>query len=145
MKLRSLLGFYMMGMLMIGSLSCKKAAEEQAEDIMKKLMTEGSWIVTDFTENSVDITSSFNGWVCKFNDDNTMIATQGTGTSAVVKSGTWQSNLSAQNIVAQFPPTVTDPLAKLNGTWTIASSLPTKGNFTQTKGGIPYTMELTKY
>jgi hypothetical protein len=76
MKLKSLFGVCMLGLVLIGSLSCKKAVEEQYNDIIKKLMTDGSWVVTNFTENTTTITSSFNGWVFKFNDNNTVTATQ---------------------------------------------------------------------
>jgi hypothetical protein len=115
--------------------------EQQYQDLLKKLMTDGSWVITKFTENGVDITTSFNAWVCKFHDNNTMTATQGT----TVKSGTWQSDLSAQTIGAQFDAGVGDPLQKINGTWNITSTSATVGKFAQTKGGISYTMELTKY
>lgn len=141
MKLRSLLSVCMISLVLIGSLSCKKAVEEQYNDIIKKLMTDGSWVITKFTENGTYITSSFNGWVYKFNDNNTITATQG----ATIQSGTWQSDVSTQTITAQFANAVGDPLVKLNGTWKIANSTPTVGNFTQTKNSIPYTMELTKY
>ena len=145
MRLTSFLAACMMAVLLTGSLSCKKAVEEQYDDIIKKLMTDGSWIITKFTENSADITPSFNAWVCKFYDNNTMSATQGSGPSAVVQSGTWQSNISAQSISAQFANSVGEPLSKINGTWTITSTTPTVGKFSQTKAGIVYTMELTKY
>jgi hypothetical protein len=141
MKLRSLLGICMLGLVLTGSVSCKKAVEEQYNDIIKKLMTDGTWFVTGFTENGTTITSSFNGWVFKFNDNNTVTATK----VASVQSGTWQSNVTSQTIAAQFAATVGDPLVKLNGTWNITTSTATVGNFTQTKSGVPYTMELTKY
>lgn len=131
----------MVGIMIIGSLSCKKAVEEQYNDIITKLMTDGSWTITKFTENGTDITPSFNAWICKFYDNNTMSATQG----AVVHSGTWQSNVTAYTITAQFAGTVGEPLSKINGTWNITTSTATVGNFTQTKAGVPYTMELTKY
>ena len=135
----------MAGFLFVSSLSCKKAIEEQYDDILKKLMSDGSWVITKFTENSGDITPSFSGWVCKFHDNNTMTATQGSGAGAVVQSGDWQSNITAQTITAQFAATVGFPLSKINGTWNITSTSATVGKFAQTKGGIPYTMELTKY
>ncbi len=121
--------------------SCKKAVEEQYEDIVKKLMTDGSWIVTKFTENGIDITSSFNAWVCKFYDNNTMTATQ----STTIHSGVWQSNINSQSFTAQFSASVGDPLQKINGTWSVKTTSATKGGFEQTKNGVPYTMELTKY
>lgn len=145
MKSRSLINVCIAAFLLFGSVSCKKAVEEQYDDILKKLMSDGSWVITKFTENSTDITSSFGGWVCKFHDNNTMTATQGTGASAVVQSGEWQSNITAQTITAQFAPSVGFPLSKINGTWNITSTSATVGKFAQTKGGIPYTMELTKY
>lgn len=130
-----------MGFFLIAAPSCKKAVEQQYDDILKKLMTDGSWVITKFTEGGVDITASFNAWICKFHDDNTMTATQG----ATVQSGTWQSNITAQTITAAFYSSVGDPLKKINGVWAITSSSATVGKFAQTKSGVAYTMELTKY
>lgn len=145
MKFRSLFALTLLGVFLLSSLSCKKAVEKQYDDILKKLMADGSWIITKFTENSNDITPSFNGWVCKFNDNNTMTATQGAGATATVHSGTWQSNITAQTITAQFTSSVGEPLSKINGTWNITNTTATVGSFSQTKGGVAYTMELTKY
>jgi hypothetical protein len=139
MKTRKILFFSLIAFFLMGA-SCKKAVEQQYDDILKKLMTDGTWIITKFTENGTDITPSFNAWICKFNDDNTVTATQG----VTVKTGTWQSNITAQTIFAQFPSSVGDPVQKLNGTWSITSTSATVGKFAQTKGAIPYTMELTK-
>ena len=141
MRISRFLVLCLLALVTTGTPSCKKAIEQQYEDIVKKLMTDGSWTVTRFTENGVDITPSFNAWICKFYDNNTMTATQG----STVQSGTWQSNFSAQTITAQFAGTVGDPLQKINGTWNITSTSATKGGFSQTKSGVPYTMELTKY
>ncbi len=145
MKARHFIVVCLMGMILLPSISCKKAIEEQYDDILKKLMTDGSWTITSFTEGGADITASFGGWICKFHDNNTMTATQGTAPGAIVHTGAWQSNITAQNITAQFPASVGEPLSKINGTWGITSSSPTVGRFAQTKGSISYTMELTKY
>jgi len=140
MKFRSLFVACMISLTLIGSVSCKKEAEQQVTDVITKLMTDGTWRVTNFTENSTAITSSFNGWVFKFNDNYTVTATMG----STVYTGSWQSNMSTQTISAQFASTVGNPIIKLNGTWNIGNSSLTVGSFTQTKSGIPYTMELTK-
>jgi hypothetical protein len=141
MKTRRFLVLCLLAIAVTASTSCKKAVEQQYEDIVKKLMVDGSWVVTKFTEGGTDITPSFNAWVCKFYDNNTMTATQG----ATVQGGIWQSNLSSQSFTAQFSNSVGDPLQKINGTWSIVSTSATKGGFAQTRNGVAYTMELTKY
>jgi len=129
----------MVTILMIGN-SCKKAVEQQVEDVIKKTITDGTWYVSKFVEGGTDITSSYNGWVCKFNDDNTLVATK----TSTIQTGTWQSNFASQTFSAQFSSAVGDPLQKLNGTWTVVSSTATKGGFSQTKNSVSYIMELTK-
>ncbi len=145
MKRKQTLVLFLLAFAFATSLSCKKDVEEQYDDILKKLMVDGSWVITKFTEDGNNITASFNGYICKFHDNNTLTATYGTGTSSTVLSGTWQSNITAQTISAQFAGTVGDPFAKINGTWNITSSSATVGKFAQTKNGMAYTMELTKY
>lgn len=141
MKTRRFLMLCLLAFSITGAPSCKKAVEQQYEDIVKKLMTDGSWTITKFTENGNDITSSFNAWICKFYDNNTLTATQG----STIQGGVWQSNVSSQSFSAQFSANVGDPLQKINGTWSIVSTSATKGGFAQTKNGVAYTMELTKY
>jgi hypothetical protein len=126
---------------LLSSMSCKKAIEEQYDDVLAKLMADGSWVITKFTEGGTDITASFGGWVCKFYDNKTMTATQG----AYVQNGVWQSDITAYTISAQFNSSVAAPLDKINGTWNITSTTATVGKFSQTKAGVAYTMELTKY
>lgn len=145
MKIRQLL---LMGLLVFSfatSLSCKKEVEAQYDDILKKLIVDGSWVITKFTEDSTDLTPSFNGYIYKFHDNNTMTATYGTGSTASVLSGIWSTNITAQTISAQLAGPVGDTFAKLNGTWKITSSSATVGKFSQTKNGKNYLMELTKY
>jgi hypothetical protein len=141
MKTRRILILTLMSLFMFTSMSCKKAIEEQYDDVLKKLITDGSWVITKFTEGGTDITGSFGGWICKFYDNNTLTATQATN----VQGGVWQSNTASQTITAQFYASVTAPLDKINGTWTITSTSATVGKFSQTKAGVAYTMELTKY
>lgn len=145
MKPRYLIILLVAGTLLTGAVSCRKTVEQQYEDILKKMMVDGSWTITGFSEDSVDITPSFSGWICKFHDDNTMSATSSSALGSSTQTGTWQSNLAAQSITAQFNSSVTDPLKKINGTWTIISSALNKGKFSQTRDGKNYIMELTKY
>lgn len=140
MSSRRFISVLIVGIFLVVSPSCKKAIEQKYQDIVTQMMVDGTWTVTKFTEGSADVTSSFNGWVFKFNDNNTVNCTLGT----TVQTGNWSSSVSTQTISAQFPSSVGDPLQKLNGTWAIANSTTTVGRFTQTKNGIYYTMELTK-
>ncbi len=118
---------------------CKKTLQEKYEDILVKMMTNGSWKITSFKEGGTDITSAFNGWAYTFLDNGTMAAVNGVNS----QSGTWSSDIQAKKFTAQFSNPV-DPIQKLNGTWYITSATQTIGKFTQTKNGTTYEMELVK-
>ncbi len=121
--------------------SCSKAkVEQKVEDLAIKLMTDGTWIVTKFLEGPNDITTDFAGWECQFYSNLKAEARKGTQKVA----GTWNSSTSAQTITGQFPAGSPVPLEKINGTWKIIKANYTVGEFSQTKSGMDYRMELTK-
>lgn len=120
--------------------SCsKEELQQKVEDIALKVMTDGTWIVTKFMEGPNDITTNFSGWECQFYPDLTCEVRKGTQKVA----GTWSPNTPAQTISAMVPVGST-PIDKVNGTWKIVKSNYTFGEFTQTKTGLDYRMELTK-
>lgn len=121
--------------------SCSKAKiEQKVEDLAIKIMTDGTWIVTNFTEGQNDITGDFAGWECQYYSNLTCEARKGTQKVA----GTWNANTAAQTIMGQFPANSPAPLEKLNGTWKIVKANYTLAQFTQTRSGVDYKMELTK-
>jgi hypothetical protein len=141
MRIRSVLPIVFILSVIGMQSSCKKAIQEKYEDAIIKMMTSGAWKVTLFKEGSNDITASFIGYYATFNENKTVVATNG----SVSASGTWNGDFNTQIFTANFP-TAGDPIQKLNGSWTILpSSTETLGKFTQTKGGVAYQMELTKY
>lgn len=121
--------------------SCSKAKiEEKVEDLAIKIMTDGTWIVTKFTEGQSDITSDFAGWECQYFSNLTSEARKSTQKVA----GTWNASTATQTITGQFPAGSPVPLEKTNGTWKIVKANYTFAEFSQTKSGIDYKMELTK-
>jgi hypothetical protein len=99
--------------------SCKKYIQQQQQNALESIITNGTWIVTRYLENGTDITSSFSGYVFKFNSNGTVT---GTNTGTVV-DGTWSGDVSTKTIVSQFP-SAGAPIDKLNAEWKITDSYP---------------------
>ena len=99
------------------ALSCKKLVEDQKRQAVMSFITNGQWKVEGYLVDTVSITSSFEGYKFKFNEDGTVTGTNGTLTS----SGTWVGEVSDYSITSQFPG-AGDPLQKLNGHWIIKDS-----------------------
>lgn len=103
--------------LVISSVSCKKAVEKKVRDMLVDAVTNGFWIVEQYVEGQVDITTTFAGYDFKFNENGTVIGIyNGTNTN-----GTWSGNATDYTITAEFP-TASDPLKKLNGIWKLLDS-----------------------
>ena len=117
----------------------KEQVQQKVEDMALSIMTEGDWIITQFSEGPTGITSSFKGWQCHFNRDKTCVAVNGTNRVA----GTWDVSTPNQTITGLFPAG-SNPLDKINGTWKIVRTNSSFGEFIQIKNGIEYKMELTK-
>ncbi len=98
--------------------SCKKFIQQQEENAVLKIMTTGVWYVSGYTQNDSDITTSFSGYLFKFDANGKVTATLNAASSTI---GTWSANISAQSISSDFPA-APDPLRELNETWKITDS-----------------------
>ncbi|HEX6430960.1 MAG TPA: hypothetical protein VF008_24895 [Niastella sp.] len=99
------------------SMSCKKAIEKKAHDMILDAMTNGEWIVEQYLEGDKNISNQFLDYSFRFYEDGTV-----TGTiSSTTTSGTWAGNVSDYTIASDFPG-ATDPLKKLNGVWKMKDS-----------------------
>jgi hypothetical protein len=91
--------------------------EQQEQNVALGIITNGVWYVENYTQDSVDITTSFSGYVFKFNQNGTVIGTK----DSVSTSGTWTANINNRTITSNFPNAVS-PLNKLNSVWKITDS-----------------------
>jgi predicted peptidase len=99
------------------TLSCKKAIEKKAENMIMDAITNGEWIVEQYIENGNNISSQFLNYSFKFNSNGTV-----TGTiNSTSTNGTWVANATDYTITAEFP-SAGDPLKKINGLWKIKDS-----------------------
>jgi len=97
--------------------SCKKYVQQQEQNALVNLITNGKWIVTRYIEDTTNITSSFSGYVFQFYSNWTVTGTNG----GTVVNGTWSGDFTTKTITSNFP-TAGDPVAKLNAVWTITDS-----------------------
>jgi hypothetical protein len=123
----------------LSTISCKRKIEEKVEDLIVTVMTDGEWEVSKYMEGSLDKTSTFLGWTCKFNSNRTCQARKGT----TVVNGMWDGSTSNYTITGNFP-VGSDPLDQMNGTWRVKKSNFTTGEFEQIKAGVLHQMVLTK-
>ena len=126
--------------LILVGLSCKKAKEAIYEDMVIKAMTDGQWVITNFTLNGTNITSDFSGYKFQYYSNKTVDAIKN---GAVEKNGTWDGNASTMTTSANFPGAV-NPLLMINGNWSIVNSSWTYVIATQTVGNEVKNMRLDK-
>ena len=110
------LGFIVLAISVLAS--CNKIVEKKAQDAIMKVMTNGQWVVTNFTSNGTDITTDFSGYSFQFFDDYTVNALKN---GTIAQTGTFQGDVSAMTISSNFPNAV-NPLLLLNGTWHITNT-----------------------
>ncbi|HET9826754.1 MAG TPA: hypothetical protein VFP87_15545 [Chitinophagaceae bacterium] len=120
--------------------SCKKAIEQKAQDAIVQAMTNGQWVITNFTSNGADVTSDFNGYKFQYFDNYTVEAIKN---GTLEKTGTWQGDVNTMSISADFPSAV-NPLLLLNGTWHITNSSWTYVLATMTVGTETRSLRLDK-
>jgi hypothetical protein len=130
--------------LLFASFSCKKAIEkkieEQQQDLVVLAMTSGSWQMTWFKENGVNI-NDFVGYEFKYYTNYTV---DGIAPSGVAKNGNWAGSSATMTTSCDFPATAGNPLLKINGTWKITKNSWIYVEAEQTVGALTKTMRLDK-
>ncbi|HTQ66936.1 MAG TPA: hypothetical protein VMI12_19220 [Puia sp.] len=97
--------------------SCKKYVQQQEQNALVSLITNGSWVITRYLENGTDITASFSGYSFQFRTNGTVSGTNG----GTIINGTWSGDINTKTITSDFP-TAGNPLDKLNAVWKITDS-----------------------
>jgi hypothetical protein len=91
---------------------CSK--KEVQKNIIIQAVTNGHWMVQQFTENTLDVSSEFQTYEFQFYENGTVQAISG----SVITNGTWTANPDERTITSVFP-TGNDTLKRLNDTWRI--------------------------
>jgi hypothetical protein len=122
------------------SLNCKKALDKIKEDIVIQAMTDGQWMVTNYTKGSSNITDDFNDYVFQFKKNKTVDAIK-SGVS--VKTGTWDGSAINRTMSANFVNGI-HPILLLNGIWNLTNNSWTFVEATQTINGEFRSIRLDK-
>jgi hypothetical protein len=133
--------FLRLSIITLLSLSgCKKAVNNLLDDAIVKSMTDGQWVITNFTENGADITDSFSSYKFQYHSNKTVDAIKN---GVIEKTGNWDGSTANKTTWAAFPGT-DQPLILLNGTWKITNNTLTYVKATQTDGVDIKTFRLDK-
>lgn len=97
--------------------SCKKYVQQQEENALIQIVTNGVWYVQQYLQDSTDITGSFSGYNFQFRTDGTVTGTKN-GASI---TGTWVADISNRTITSVFPAG-SAVLNELDGVWKITDS-----------------------
>jgi len=126
--------------ILILSGGCKKKIEEIQQDLVIKAMTDGQWVITSFTQNGNNITSTFSPYKFKYYSNKTVDAINN---GTVEKTGNWDGNATNLTTWADFPGAIY-PLTLINGTWYINNNSWTFVLASQTIGSETKVMRLDK-
>ena len=130
---------YIIGIMFLFT-GCKKTVQQIVGDAILQAMTDGQWVITSFTQNGTDITSSFNGYKFKYYGNKTVDAIKN---GTVEQTGTWDGNATSMTTSANFSG-ASAPLSLINGTWHINNNSWTYIAVSQTNGSETKTMRLDK-
>ena len=119
---------------------CKKFVEQQKENFVLSVMTDGQWIVTGFVENGDTITSQFTPYTFQFHRDYTVDAIRD---GVLENKGSWQGDPSTMNITADFT-SPGETLDRINGVWHIYQNSLSYVMASQTDSGIQKFLRLDK-
>ena len=98
--------------------SCKKAIENKQREVLIDAITNGTWVIQQFKEDTLDITNQFSGYSFKFEENGAVHALY---IGSVYADGIWTGDANNYTITSQFP-TAINPVKKLNGTWKLTDS-----------------------
>jgi hypothetical protein len=95
--------------------SCSKEKIEQ--NIIVDAVTNGRWLVTQFSEAGTEVSLEFAPFEFQFFENGIVQAFNG----STITTGNWTANVDARTITSTFPGTNTT-LNRLNDTWKIFNS-----------------------
>src|SRR5579862_1892627 len=117
MKLPSIYTVFLF-ILLVVPYSCKKYIQQQEQNALVNLVTQGTWRVTGYYDHEINnITDSFSGYSFQFYENGTVYGTK----NGQQTNGTWTASISEKTITSNFP-TAPYPLSMLNHTWLITDS-----------------------
>jgi hypothetical protein len=127
--------------LLLLLVSCSKEKKKEIQtNLVIEAMTNGQWKVSSYNKGGTDITSEFTNYKFQFYKNLSVDAIK---SGTLEKSGSWNADANAMTITSNFAGAV-DPLAHLNGTWTITSTTWTSVNATQNVSGEIRNLRLDK-
>lgn len=93
-------------------ISCKKTIDQQKENYVLGVLTEGRWFLENYTENDVDNTSDFQAYEFQFYENGKFDAIS----SSSVVSGTWLGDVDNLSFTVNFN-TSDNTLLRINHVW----------------------------
>jgi len=120
--------------------ACKKAIENQLNDVIVNSMTDGQWVITSFKNNGTDITTDFSAYKFQYHSNKTVDAIKN---GVVEITGEWDGNALDKTTWASFPGNSL-PVTLLNGNWKITNNTWTYVVATQTIGTQTKSFRLEK-
>jgi hypothetical protein len=108
---------FILALLAVAFFSCKKYVQQQEENEVINIITNGAWEVQQYLQDTTDITSSFSGYNFQFRTDGTVTGAKG----SISITGTWAADVNNRTITSNFPPG-SGILNDLDGVWTITDS-----------------------
>ena len=99
------------------SFSCKKYIQKQEEKAVMSIITDGYWYVSQYLYDGDDSTSSFSGYLFKFDANGIVTGTKGANSY----KGSWTPDVAARTITSGFP-SGPSPVSLLDGVWKIKDS-----------------------
>ena len=100
-------------------------------DTSKEVLSSGSWVVSNYTEDNIDKTSYFSGYSLTFNDDASVKAEK----NDVTVYGSWQEVVDSGKRKLVFDFEETQPFDELTDDWEIAEITAIKIKLNNVSGG----------
>jgi len=98
--------------------SCKKFIEQQQENYIVNLVTDGTWRITGYYDHQTkNLTDSFSGYSFQFLKNNTVYSVR----YGQQTNGTWSVDIGNKSITSNFT-NASYPITLLNHTWTVTDS-----------------------
>ena len=98
--------------------SCKKFIEQQQENYIVNLVTDGTWRITGYYDHQTkNLTDSFSGYSFQFLKNNTVYSVR----YGQQTYGTWSVDIGNKSITSNFT-NASYPITLLNHTWTVTDS-----------------------
>lgn len=133
----------LLSFLLLAAASCSRNSNDNLLNNVTPIVTNGTWVVSLFSERGVAETGDFTGYSFVFQSDGKLVVNRG---GAVAKEGSWSEDRSSGKLIINLgvKDNTNKPLGQLTDDWILTAKSDTRISLTDDNASRNEILEFSK-